>query len=496
MVAHVSLVLFNRQKNQYFFYSTAKYGQLKLHLVHQPELLFLFQQSLPPVRNQSRRKKKKKKESSTFSDNASKPKDKTRISSYDYRSWDKFDVDKVLKDMDEQEEMKTFSSSEEETDDTDEEIENERRLQQALLEKDKGNTLFKEGKFEEAINCYTAGINFDPTNAILPANRAMCLLKLQRYGAAEADCNQALSLDGSYTKAYLRRGAARFQLGRVQEAESDYRKVLKLEPSNRQAQEELKSITKLLNDKEKPAETEEQLKIVKYNKTSSKSKKPLKRIVIEEIGTESDSDHENEVSTQAQVSASLSTEQNRNEENQAPCTNAFNQAENLKVKPNDSASNMLLSSSTSLPPSLGHVQSSASTPPSQTTCKSFTVPKTSGQFQADWRALQKDPEQLFHYFKQINPESYPKLFQQSIESDTLMKITKLLRDFYIPNGLPVYKQLRYLAEVKRFTMAVMFLSDKDKEVINSLLHSVRENKEELKLNEDDIVSLARKYGVS
>lgn len=92
VVAHVSLVLFNRQKNQYFFYSTAKYGQLKLHLVHQPELLFLFQQSLPPVRNQSRRKKKKKKESSTFSNNASKPKDKTRISSYDYRSWDKFDV--------------------------------------------------------------------------------------------------------------------------------------------------------------------------------------------------------------------------------------------------------------------------------------------------------------------------------------------------------------------------------------------------------------------
>ena len=48
-----------------------------------------------------------------------------------------FCQDKVLKDMDEQEEMKTFSSSEEETDDTDEEIENERRLQQALLEKDK-----------------------------------------------------------------------------------------------------------------------------------------------------------------------------------------------------------------------------------------------------------------------------------------------------------------------------------------------------------------------
>ena len=42
-----------------------------------------------------------------------------------------------------------------------------------------------------------------------------------------------------------------------------------------------------------------------------------------------------------------------------------------------------------------------------------------------------------------------------------------------------------------YAFSIYFVS-----VINSLLHSVRENKEELKLNEDDIVSLARKYGVS
>ena len=45
--------------------------------------------------------------------------------------------DKVLKDMDEADEMKTFSSSEEESEETDEDLENEQRLQKALLEKDK-----------------------------------------------------------------------------------------------------------------------------------------------------------------------------------------------------------------------------------------------------------------------------------------------------------------------------------------------------------------------
>lgn len=45
----------------------------------------------------------------------------------------------------------------------------------------KGNALFKEGKYEAAINCYTTGIQLDPSNAVLSANRAMCLLKLKRY---------------------------------------------------------------------------------------------------------------------------------------------------------------------------------------------------------------------------------------------------------------------------------------------------------------------------
>ena len=45
--------------------------------------------------------------------------------------------DKVLKDMDDDEEMQTFSSSEDESDETDEELENERRLQKAMVEKDK-----------------------------------------------------------------------------------------------------------------------------------------------------------------------------------------------------------------------------------------------------------------------------------------------------------------------------------------------------------------------
>lgn len=129
--------------------------------------------------------------------------------------------------------------------------------------------------------------------------------------------------------------------------------------------------------------------------------KPLKRIVIEEIGTDSESDHEDEsteVSTRAQVTTYLSTEEKRADHiNQAVFTDTSNQAENLKVESKDNPCKVSQSSSSLS--SSARVQTPLSNTQSQSTCKTFTVPKTSGQFQADWRALQKEPEQLFHYFR-------------------------------------------------------------------------------------------------
>lgn len=39
----------------------------------------------------------------------------------------------------------------------------------------------KENLYDEAINCYTRAIELDPVNAIFPANRAMCLLKQEKF---------------------------------------------------------------------------------------------------------------------------------------------------------------------------------------------------------------------------------------------------------------------------------------------------------------------------
>ncbi|GFO32626.1 RNA polymerase ii-associated protein 3-like [Plakobranchus ocellatus] len=236
--------------------------------------------ALPPVRNTIEKKKMKKKKKEKQVD-PNKPK---RISGFDFRAWDKFDVDKALEDIDGKEEKVDTSSSDYETD---EEWEMERKKHLAELEKDKGNKFLKNGDSERAVEAYTKGMELDATNSILPANRALALIKQQKFGAAEIDCTTSIVLDPLYVKAYLRRATARAGLGRVKDAMEDYGRVLDLEPANKQAKTELERLEKeLIREKEGPIQssyTEGQRGIVKpvYKSPEERSKMLFVGVAIE-----------------------------------------------------------------------------------------------------------------------------------------------------------------------------------------------------------------------
>lgn len=55
----------------------------------------------------------------------------------------------------------------------------------------------------------------------------------------EQDCTDALTLDPTYVKAYMRRGSARQKLEKYQLALNDYSKALSLEPGNKVAEREV-----------------------------------------------------------------------------------------------------------------------------------------------------------------------------------------------------------------------------------------------------------------
>ncbi|KAH9490137.1 hypothetical protein Btru_042466 [Bulinus truncatus] len=125
-----------------------------------------------------------------------------------------------------------------------EEKEESKRKDLATCEKNKGNEFYKLGDYDKAIEAYTQGMTYDPTDALLPANRAMAYLQLKRYVKCEEDCSLSLSIDPSHIKSYLRRATARFNLGRLTEATEDYQRVLDIDPRNEQAMSELQKIEK------------------------------------------------------------------------------------------------------------------------------------------------------------------------------------------------------------------------------------------------------------
>lgn len=430
--------------------------------------------TLPPVRTKPKPRKKKKKEVQTQEsrDNSeleSGDRKGGKIRGYDYRAWDKFDVDAAIKEIDgelvpQDEEEERREEDEEDQGSTDDEemmrMEEEKRLQLAVYHKEKGNEFFKQGKWEEAVECYTKGLQQDALNAVLFANRAMALLKLQKYAAALADCDCSIELDDTYTKAYLRRATAHLKLDHKKEALADFNKVLELEPENKFA---LTTVKKLAVELEPAIEYTPRKPgdITNMKRTLPPSDKPMVRIQIIDINPDDFDVTPAKESKGIEEISSKTISPTEFEEEEPP-------APPKKV-----------------------VQNKEPSPVVEFEILPTRIPMNYLQFQTDTRKLKNHPEKLFEYIKQIDPDIYPKLFQDSLEADTLFMILDILNQFYIPKRLPVYHELYYLTKVKRFDMAVMFKTERQQLTIGQLVQYCAETVDD-KLG---IIALIKAYNI-
>ncbi|XP_006633725.1 RNA polymerase II-associated protein 3 isoform X1 [Lepisosteus oculatus] len=374
-------------------------------------------------------------------------------------------------------------------------IEEEQSKQQAVVQKDLGNGYFKEGKYEAAVECYTRGMSADGTNALLPANRAMAYLKLEKYKEAEDDCSTAIALDATYTKAFARRGSARLALGKLKEAKQDFETVLNLEPGNKQAMSELEKmkkemVAKGLISEHQPAEQniqgDCQRRIVQpINKPPHlRSKKPLRRMVIEEVGGEISISKRTERTTISAACETVSSSRTVVSESQAVPMECAPSPKMLKIEEiSDSPAH-----STDKSPITNDVKKVAEKcadvenvtdqkglPFSLPECLSIPpVPANCFQLEADLRKLKNHPDVIYKYLKQIEPNMYPKIFEMSLEPDILNQILKVFQTFYIKYEDPilVFEILKNLAEVRRFDMAVMFMSAAERKVVQDLFTSI------------------------
>ena len=69
-------------------------------------------------------------------------------------------------------------------------------------------------------------------------------LKLENYGSAESDASAAIELDSTFIKGYYRRGSAHYAMGKYSLAVKDIKAVVRMVPSDKDAREKLKIVTK------------------------------------------------------------------------------------------------------------------------------------------------------------------------------------------------------------------------------------------------------------
>lgn len=109
-----------------------------------------------------------------------------------------------------------------------------RMVQKLERMKSEGNASFKAGRYQEAVDTYTQALEVDPTNkntnSKILQNRALCNSRLKQWKAAVADCDKALELDPTYTKARKTRAKALGESGGWEEAVRELKAIHEANP--------------------------------------------------------------------------------------------------------------------------------------------------------------------------------------------------------------------------------------------------------------------------
>nr|XP_054766032.1 tetratricopeptide repeat protein 1-like [Lytechinus pictus] len=118
--------------------------------------------------------------------------------------------------------------------------EKENLKEEAQSHKARGNNLFKQDEFLDAISSYSQALEVCPLcykkeRSIMYANRAACRVRREQNEMAIEDCNKALELHPHYLKVWLRRANTYELMEKLDEALADFKQVLELDPSSYEA---------------------------------------------------------------------------------------------------------------------------------------------------------------------------------------------------------------------------------------------------------------------
>ena len=107
---------------------------------------------------------------------------------------------------------------------------------------DKGMEFGKEGKFEEALDCFNKAIETYPKNHRFFANRSLTCFLLSQFNEALEDAEKAISLNPENSKTYFNKGKALEGLRRNKEALDAYKLGLEKDKDNEELINAIKAL--------------------------------------------------------------------------------------------------------------------------------------------------------------------------------------------------------------------------------------------------------------
>ncbi|KAG7503529.1 dnaJ-like subfamily C member 3 [Solea senegalensis] len=107
-----------------------------------------------------------------------------------------------------------------------------------------GKKLLAAGQLADALSHFHAAVDGDPTNYMAYYRRATVFLAMGKSKSALPDLSRVIELKPDFTSARLQRGNLLLKQGRLDEAESDFKKVMKSSASDKEQKEAQSQLTK------------------------------------------------------------------------------------------------------------------------------------------------------------------------------------------------------------------------------------------------------------
>lgn len=315
-------------------------------------------------------------------------------------------------------------------------------LQQSFdAEKGKGNTAYREGRFQDAISHYTDAENINPLSPVPPANRAMVYIKMSNFQKARDEAAIAHGLHNALpeesqsekllVKILLRRATANKELNLFAMAAEDFQKILDIE-DNDQAKMELEFLketyritpTPSLASNRKSAEQQSKIEVLPNNVNGS--------------------------------SHPASKESNSHHNGRHPAPTHVTQNDTPLVQLSQSVMDNLTSKLSAVPP------------------------KTALEFERAWKSLQSNKlAQARYLLETVGPKGLKTgILGESLTPQLLERFVQVLNEVvtFDPRVSSVVSDVLFaLTKVSRFAMLLMFFSEAEKRPLSQLLDLLQKN---------------------